>query len=680
MKNINFLNMNFKECATISVALLCVKTAYPADSLRTQKIKEVVVTADRTRRANVYETVPIQSVSGDDIRMTGVQSVADAVKRLAGANVKDYGGIGGMKTVSVRNLGAQHTAVSYDGVAVSNTQAGQIDIGRFSLDNVGLLTMAVGQGSGTMQSARHYASAAVLSIETERPSLDTGDYRLSSGIAIGSWGQVNPKLRFWNKISDKTMATIDANFMRADGRYGFTLVNGNEKTKEQRNNSDICQWHVEGNLFHSFNDGSQLAVKAYFYKSERGLPGTVILYNNISNERLWDENFFTQALYTKKIGESWKLAVRGKYTHSWNLYEDINVKYSGGILHETNRQDEYYISSTLGYSPVAWLEMAIAEDVAANKLRTSVNGSPNPFRITSLTALVAKMKTGRLTAEGNIVFTYASESLKESTKYAITTPADRKKISPSLSLSYRLLPDDALFFRTMVKSTFRLPTFNDLYYLQIGNTSLRPENAVEYGAGLTWNSRKIGAVKYVTATVDAYINNVTDKIVAFPSTYIWKMVNFGKVKAKGLDLTLGTQIDLSKGFSLTASGAMTLQEAKDKTENSPTYNSQLPYTPKVSGSLSAIFYTPWINIGYSSTAQGKRYSMAQNTNEYLMKSYMEHSLSVSRLFHISKSNDLTLQLTVNNITNKQYEIIKYYPMPGRSFLATVMIELFKNKK
>ena len=134
MKNINFLNMNFKECATISVALLCVKTAYPADSLRTQKIKEVVVTADRTRRANVYETVPIQSVSGDDIRMTGVQSVADAVKRLAGANVKDYGGIGGMKTVSVRNLGAQHTAVSYDGVAVSNTQAGQIDIGRFSLD------------------------------------------------------------------------------------------------------------------------------------------------------------------------------------------------------------------------------------------------------------------------------------------------------------------------------------------------------------------------------------------------------------------------------------------------------------------------------------------------------------------------------------------------------------------
>ena len=58
---------------------------------------------------------------------------------FAGANVKDYGGIGGLKTVSVRNIGAAHTAVSYDGVVVSNSQAGQIDIGRFSLDNVSTL-------------------------------------------------------------------------------------------------------------------------------------------------------------------------------------------------------------------------------------------------------------------------------------------------------------------------------------------------------------------------------------------------------------------------------------------------------------------------------------------------------------------------------------------------------------
>ena len=80
--------------------------------------------------------------------------MADAVRRFAGTNVRDYGGIGGLKTVSVRNLGAAHTAVSYDGVVVSNSQAGQIDIGRFSLDNVSSLSLAIGQDENLLQPAR----------------------------------------------------------------------------------------------------------------------------------------------------------------------------------------------------------------------------------------------------------------------------------------------------------------------------------------------------------------------------------------------------------------------------------------------------------------------------------------------------------------------------------------------
>ena len=89
----------------------------------------------------------------EDIDRLGIHELSEAVKRFAGANVRDYGGIGGMKTVSVRNLGAQHTAVSYDGLTISNTQAGQIDIGRFSLDNVESVTMAVGNADDMMQTA-----------------------------------------------------------------------------------------------------------------------------------------------------------------------------------------------------------------------------------------------------------------------------------------------------------------------------------------------------------------------------------------------------------------------------------------------------------------------------------------------------------------------------------------------
>ena len=141
------------------------------------------------------------------------------------------------------------------------------------------------------------------------------------------------------------------------------------------------------------------------------------------------------------------------------------------------------------------------------------------------------------------------------------------------------------------------------------------------------------------------------------------------------DKALDFILKRAKDFGLAASATLTLQDAKDKTEGSATYGSQLPYTPKTSGGLSAMLSTPWINIGYSATGQGKRYSLAQNTRQYQLDAYMEHSLSLSRQLNIKRVGELTLQLTVNNLTNKQYEIIKYYPMPGRSVTATAVIKI-----
>ena len=663
-----------KRLATVIVALFCMTVVAAQDSLRTHTIEDVVVTAERSRTANVFSTIPVQSFSGDDIRLMGLQNLADAVKKFAGTSVKDYGGIGGMKTVSVRNLGAQHTAVSYDGIVVSNTQAGQIDIGRFSLDNVSLLSMAVGQSSDMLQSARHYASAAVMGISTAQPLPADRSSLLRIGLSGGSWGQINPKVRLWQRLSGSSVLSINADYMRADGTYPYTLVNGLESTRERRENSGISQWHVEGNVNTSFSDSSRLDVKAYYYRSSRGLPGSVILYNNESNEHLWDENLFAQAIYNKRWNEQWQWVARAKYTHSWNKYEDYNIKYTNGRKEELNSQDEYYASATINWQPLRWLSMSLAEDAAFNKLRTTVNGSPNPLRFTSLTALAAKLRIGRLTAEGNMVMTYATESLTESEKYSLKTPDDRKHLSPSLSLSWRILPEEALYIRALYKSTFRMPTFNDLYYLQIGNTSLRPEKAHEYGIGITWNSRRTGCLKYIALTADGYHNNVTDKIVAFPSTYIWKMVNFGKVEIWGMDATVATEVDIARKTCAVLSASLSFQDAQDKTLGSATYGSQLPYTAKVSGGISLILNTPWLTVGYSATGQGKRYSMAQNIREYQLPAFMEHSVSISRRFDLGNSSNINLQLSVNNITDEQYEIIKDYLMPGRSLTASATAE------
>ena len=655
----------------------CMNLSAQTDTVPTREhhLEGVTIESHRTDR-QVTASKPIQLLTKEELRQLGLQNLADAVKKFAGAQVKDYGGIGGMKTVSVRNLGAHHTAVSYDDVTISNTQAGQIDINRYTLDNVESITLSVGSEDNWLQSARHYASGGVLSIKSERQGRDGKQWEWK--LKGASFGYVSPSFRYWQPISSGTTIALNGSFMRADGQYPYTLVNGREKTREKRHNTDISSWQGEANLYHTWNDQSQLDVKACWYYSDRGLPGAVILYKDEGNERLWDEDFFTQAVFTHRFHRQLTLKARMKYAHSWNKYKDYDMKYENGVRTDVARQNEYYGSVTLGWRATDWLTFALAEDMAFNNLRSNITISDNltdppyPKRTTSLTALSANLEWQRLRVNANVVGTYATESVE-----AGKQPEDQKRLSPSLSVSYRLLKNEHLFLRAMYKNTFRMPTFNDLYYIRMGNTGLRPENAHEMNVGVTWSGRPVKLVKYLTVTIDGYLNKVTDKIVAFPSTYVWKMANFGQVTIEGVDVTLATEIPVMKiakdeEVSLLLTGSYTNLKAVDKEDRSPTYDHQLPYTPRQSGNASVLLRTPWLHLGYNVFTQGKRWSNVQTTPQYALKAYWEHSLSLSHEFRL-KACCLELQATVHNLTDEQYEIIKYYPMPGRSFSASATL-------
>lgn len=634
-------------------------------------LREVEVTAEAMTN-RVTSAVPVQTVGKRQMEQLGIATLADAVKRMAGAEVRDYGGIGGMKTVSLRHLGAAHTAVSYDGVVVSGIQAGQIDIGRFSLDNVSKLSVTIGQGLDIMQSARQYAAAGLLAIQTEQPSLGQKPWALRTGVRCGSFGMVSPSVRYWQKAGPETVFGFNGTYVHADGTYPFRLENGRVTTREKRSNSDIDSWQGEISLLHTPANGGTWCAKAGYYYSERGLPGAVILYNNESDERLWDENFYVQTTYQRRLHGPWQLSARMKYDYYRNRYIDTDVKYESGRQIDNDYQNEYYVSATLGWTPVAHLKMALAQDLSINTLRNNISNAysetPNPTRFTSLTALSARYQRGRIQIDGNLLYTFATEHVHLSVK-----PVDRRRLSPSLALSCQLLPDEPLYARMMVKGTYRLPTFNDLYYIRLGNTSLRPEHATACNLGMTWSHRS--SSMQLQMTVDGYYNAVTDKIVAFPSTYVWRMANFGKVHITGVDATVSAVVPIALRYALELNGAYTWQHAVDKTgPKSYSYDMQLPYTPAHSGSYAMILKMPWADFGYRATLCGERYSMVQNTYEYRLKPYGEHTVTLSKTIAV-RGASIRLSASIINLTDEQYDIIQYYPMPGRSWQVTANIEL-----
>ena len=625
----------------------------------------VTVTA-RRMPAKITSTTSVQVFGKEDLKNLGLQNMGDAVKRFAGTNVRDYGGIGGLKTVSVRNLGAAHTAVSYDGVAISNTQAGQIDIGRFSLDNVSTLSLAIEHDDNLLQSARLFASAGVLNIETEKPHFENGKrHHTQVQMRGGSFGYLTPAIRHWQALGERTKLSVEGNYLHAEGEYPFTLKNGTLVTEQKRINSDVESYQGEVNLFHTFKDESELSAKAYYYNSKRGLPGAVILYNSESDERLWDENFFAQAKYKKAFSPQWTLQAQGKYNYSWNKYEDTGVEYTGGKQTDTNRQTEYYLSASALYKPTSAWSFSLSQDGFINRLHTNGANSPEPIRYTSLTALNARYQSERLKVSGSVVGTFITEEVK-----AGNTPEDRKRLSPTLSLSWQPWEGEQLFVRALYKNTFRVPTFSDLYYLRVGNTSLKPEKATEYTVGLTWSGTPFSFTDFVSLTVDGYYNEVNDKIIAFPSTYVWKMQNYGKVHITGIDATLATAIPLGKSVNLNLSGNYSWQKALDVTNpEAKNYKHQLPYTPEHNGNVSATLEMPWVNVGYTVTMVSKRYFLAQNIEANRIDGYSEHTATLWREFKLGKCG-LRLQAEIINLTDAQYDVIKYYPMPGRSWRLT----------
>jgi outer membrane cobalamin receptor len=664
------MSMCLTSACLVSLAVATAQVSSPRDTVRQLPDVDVVAPA---RASVTRHAAPLQILDHAGISRLGIEELSEAVRRFSGVTVKDYGGIGGLKTVSVRSLGAHHTAVSYDGVTISDAQSGQVDISRFTLDNVAMISLSMGQSDEILQTARIYASAGALDIKTQKPRFSGDkDYLLSAKIKSGSFGLVNPVVSYGRKLHERWSASAYADYMRADGKYPYTLVNGTIRTREERTNSDIGTLRLEGNVYGDFGGGAgSLETKFYTFHSERGLPGSVNFYNRTATERLWNDNSFVQTRYRNQWNDRLAVQAVAKYAYAYSRYRDVNDKYSAGYQEDRNTQHEYYGSAGIMYTlPVDGLSASLVTDYAHTALRNNFINAAQPRRNTSLTALAVQYRNDWLTATGSVLGTRISDEVESGDR-----PADRKHLSPAIAFSLRPFGGSALRIRASYKDIFRVPTFADLYYLRMGNTGLKPEKTKQFNAGLTWSGTVGSMIRYLSVSVDGYRNKVEDKIVALPTLYIWRMMNMGEVEIKGADVNLSAEIPVCRIVNVTASGSYTWQHAIDVTNpDAKNYRHQIPYTPRHTGNGSITVETPWINVSWLLTAVGERYALPQNTKANRVGAYTEQSVSLNRTFRLRRAS-LRLQGEILNLADTQYDVIQYYPMPGRSWRLSIALSI-----
>ena len=628
-------------------------TAQTVTNDSTQTIDEVVVKGFRIP-GNVLASTPIQTLSHTDMERLGIHDMGDALKRFAGVQVKDYGGVGGMKTVNIRGLGAGHTGVTYDGVQVGDCQSGQVDLSRFTLDNVSLVSLQIGQEDNIYQSAKAYASAGLINISTLQGVFDRKPH-LTTTLHTGSYGLLAPSLRYHQQFSRLGIGAY-ISYERADGVYWFTLKNGIKTIHERRNNSDIKTWRGELSMNYQLTDKQTLQWKAYGFTSNRGLPGAVIYDNTYSAERLKDKNVFAQMLYENRFSNRIKMKAAAKWNYAWSRYSDIPAS---GYKEDTYRQNETYLTATLWTNPLQGLNLSFAQDYAHNHLSMTLPKAANPTRNSLWTALAANYQIGSFSVNASLLATNIYERVKQG-----NASNGFHRLSPAFSMQWHCLQDFRLRFG--YKDIFRTPTLNELYYTGIGNRHLNPEKSRMWNLGATY-SHTFNRTLQLSLTADGYLGNVTDKIIAVPKMFYWQMMNAGKVRQLGLDVSANIEKRWGNDWTVSATGSYSLMKATDISDPTAVYyRNQIAYTPLHSGSASVLLHTPWLDFSYNVLFMGERYTLSYNIPDNRMKPFADHSITLSREFKINKQQ-LRVQFDMRNLGNKNYEVVRFYPMPGTNW-------------
>ena len=646
----------------------------------TYRLDEVQVSTQRTP-STLRTAAPTQVLDAAQIAEQGAVQLSDAVKMMAGVTLKDYGGVGGVKTVSARGLGSQFSTLTIDGVAVNDAQNGQVDLGRYLLGNAAYVSLSHGNvDNRTPLSARACATGSIINLETAEPTFFAAERtNLRLGFDAGSFGLLSPTLLWEQRLGKRLKMSLWANYLKSDGNYPFTLYyttgHNDSSSIERRRHSAMRMFTTDANLFYSIDSCSRLTAKLHYMRGRHELPGPVQYYTQVvSAEQTAEEVAFVQARWTRSHGP-WSLQAIGKLQSLYDLWEDRNANVDSGTYQcNTYLQREAYGSFAANRTMRHGFSINIATDGGISHLDNNKAYCNDVLR--SMVMAVGEVRYNRKAVDlrmhllGTAV-TDRVAGLNHSPHYRHLSPYAGALLSVSDNTTLRLF----------YKEVYRVPNFGELYFFPEDTVphGLRPERAHQLNMGVTharaWDNGSL------SATADAYYNRVSDKIIAIPgrSMFLWTMINEGIVDILGLDMTADMHFSPSSShlspFSFHLHLNYTFQHAVVHTDpdEPKTYGCQIAYTPRHSGGLAARWDNPWLNIGGSAMLVGHRYSSNHNTLDNRLPAYLDLGLNADRTVNL-RLGTLRLSAQVLNLLDIQYEVVKSYPMMGRNYRFTITYE------
>ena len=583
-------------------------------------LDKIVVTPSRIEESSGDVGRSVDVVTAGDIEKGGDQNLADALTDLTSVDISNYGGPNATKSIRMRGSTAAQVLVLMDGRPINNPREGEVDLSGIPLDNISRVEVMHGPGSSLYGSS---AMGGVVNIITKNPPKEGQKTELYS--SFGTARTYIERMLYGAKVS----------------KFGFLISGGYQGSEGFRENSELSAKDCNLKLGYELNSENNLSLNSGFYKSKTGAPGSLSWPDTDDKQnvlkRFFDFNWsFKLDERTGLLAKAYQNYDRLEFMENSTTYtKDIHTTIVRGLDLQLDKQlfDIYRIVCGFNY---------------VKNMNNSTVSTKHEYNVT------AGYLENRLDLFDKKLNVNLSARIDDYSNFGT-------EINPSLSMLYKL--SESIKFHGLISRSYRVPTFNDLYWDKdgmIGNPNLNPEKGItgEIGVDARIN-------KYFSSGLTYYHSDYDNLINWMPiSDTVWQVKNIGSAVIDGIEFENKIYLsdNLEWDIDYTFLKAMDdkdhkylIYQPKHKIDSSLKYKDHNGLTVELRGQFTDKRFHS-IDDPYIGTVKVKRFFVL--------------GLSASKKF----KSGITCFASIDNLLNKSYQVIRDYPMPGFSFTGGAKLE------
>jgi iron complex outermembrane receptor protein len=590
----------------------------------------------------------IQRIDSTTLLQFRFSTIADLLTYNTPLAFKSYGP-GQLVTVAFRGTSANHTAVLWNGININQPNLGQTDFSTVPV--AGFDKLAVQYGSGASAIGSDAVGGSILL--GSQP-----DWQTKLGVTIGQ--QLGQFRNNQTQLGLRYSGVLSRNWQVSGRTYLYrSQLNNDYPYREFRNyfvdRATTAQRGLVQDIYVRHRNGRQLSVNAWLTDNDLILSPQ----DTIARERTRTQSARLLTTYeagTMTVRLGW---IRDVLDYAKSDFTHPDHTETDRFIGRVEREFRLWPASNR-------IAISLRTGGEWSHYRTRTDGYGGGLITEDRQDLYALMRlqTARWLVSANVRQAFVTR---------FSPP-----LTPSLGTEYKLLQSaqNTLIAKGSVGRSYRVPTLNERYWVELGDPNLKPEAGINLEGGLSLIST-LSSTLNLTTDLTAYRNRVDNWVLWNPATN-YHVENLQLVVARGGELagTLtyhksGWRAGLRVGYALTR----TSQERAYDSYARDVIGKQLSYVPVHTGTLNA-----WVQRGHSRLsvqmqASSRRYITADNT-QYFQGVLLANLLAETQV-RVAKAA-FRVQGQVNNLFDALVISVRRNALPGRNVAINVLFTLPSN--